>query len=136
MSPKVGKTIRGWDEEVLTYLQNYEWPGNIRQLQNVVERLLLLVEDAWITMEHLPREILMTSKYNSLCIREEANSVAAIPKPVSNRIARKLVAIEQEKEGILDLLDRNAGNISKTSEDLGISRSTLYRKMKEYNIDN
>ncbi len=135
MSPKVGKSIRGWDDEVLSCLQNYDWPGNIRQLQNVVERLLLLVEDNWITMEHLPREILMTSKYNSLR-RDEVNSVAVIPKPVSNRIARKLVAIEQEKEGILDLLDRNAGNISKTAQDLGISRSTLYRKMKEYNIDN
>lgn len=136
MSPKVGKTIRGWDKEVLTCLQNYDWPGNIRQLQNVVERVLLLVEDDWITMEHLPREILMTSKYNTLRMREQTNAAMQLPQPGSNRIARKLVAIEQEKEAIIDLLDKNAGNISKTSQDLGISRSTLYRKMKEYNIEN
>lgn len=136
MSPKMNKTIRGWDEEVAVCLQAYHWPGNIRQLQNVIERILLLVDDDWITMEHLPREIVMKVSSGNLHLREDKAPALLMPKPVSNRMARKLVAIEQEKESIIDALDRNAGNISKTAHDLGVSRSTLYRKMNEYAIEN
>jgi transcriptional regulator of acetoin/glycerol metabolism len=87
-------------------------------------------------MEHLPREIVMKAQSRHLLPQEEKAPALIIPKPVSNRMARKLVAIEQEKESIVDALDRNAGNISRTAHDLGISRSTLYRKMNEYAIEN
>lgn len=136
MSPNVGKTIRGWDPEVESCLQHYAWPGNIRQLQNVVERILLLVEDDWISMEHLPREIVMSSQFRTPGLREVSGPKTALSRPVSSRMARKLVAIEQEKVAIIDALDRNAGNISRTASQLGVSRSTLYRKMTDYMIDN
>ncbi len=136
MSPKVNRVIRGCDEEVIKCLEDYYWPGNIRQLQNIVERVLLLVEDDWITLDHLPREILMTNTNSSAGTREETYSKNVLSQSVTSRFARKLFAIEQERANIINSLDRNAGNISRTSHELGVSRQTLYRKMKEYQIHN
>jgi len=61
--------------------------------------------------------------------------VAAADKTL-DRNARKLYVIEQEKEQIIRALDMNGGNVSKAAAELGISRNTIYRKMKNYNIVN
>ncbi|HCF71263.1 MAG TPA: sigma-54-dependent Fis family transcriptional regulator, partial [Syntrophomonas sp.] len=136
-SPKFNRYITEVDSAVLTCLENYDWPGNIRELQNVVERILLMAEDGHITIEHLPPEIVNMAIGHSRDRWEwEPNAAAHTFGASQNRNARKLNALEQEQQRIIQALDDNAGNVSKTAAALGISRSTLYRKMKNYCIDN
>lgn len=136
MSPKLNRQISKIDSAVIKCLENYDWPGNIRELQNVVERILLVSEGERITIDHLPREIV------NAAIGQTSDSWEWVPNPaiaaprLSNRNARKVYALEQEKDQIMRALNIHGGNISKAAVELGISRNTLYRKMKNLNIQN
>lgn len=137
MSPKLNKKITEIQPAIIKCLQAYDWPGNIRELQNVVERILLVSENGLITIEHLPREIVNAAIGHKTERWEfKDKSIPSSPSSQSNRSSRKLVALELEKDMIIQALDTNAGNISKASAELGMSRNTLYRKMKSYNIVN
>lgn len=134
MSPRFKKSIVEVDNAVIKCLEAYDWPGNIRELQNAVERILLLAEDGRITIDCLPREIVNEAVGHSRERWERTgNGSLGIP---ANRNARRLYAIEQEKERIVRALEINGGNVSRAAVDLNISRNTLYRKMKNYNISN
>jgi len=137
MSPKFNRHITEIQSAVIKCLQTYEWPGNIRELQNVVERILLVSEDGLISIEHLPREIVNAAiGHKTDSWENKSNSLPSGSPALTDRRTRKLAALEQEKEMIIQTLDMNAGNISKASAELGISRNTLYRKMKNYKIIN
>jgi PAS domain S-box-containing protein len=137
MSPRFNKLITGIDEEVINLLKTYDWPGNIRELQNVVERTLLMAEDGYITADYLPREVIrLTEPISQDSFAGDYSDFAALPSPQSNRSTRKLHVGEQEKVKIVRTLDKHGGNISKTAAEFGISRNTLYRKMKSYDISN
>jgi len=137
MSPKFNRHITEVDPAVIKSLEAYDWPGNIRELQNVVERILLLAEDGHITIECLPREVVNEAIGHSRDRWEwVSDGTFGTARSSSNRNARKLHAIEKEKERIMKALDKYGGNVTKASVELGISRNTLYRKMKNYNIVN
>lgn len=113
------KKVKHIDSEVLKTFMDYSWPGNIRQLKNVVERLVILCEDGSITNDDLPREVKNEEDYHTVLQDvsglEEATDIA-------------------ERQVIIDALKKCAYNKTKTAEYLKISRSTLYNKMREYNI--
>lgn len=136
MSPRFNKRIIEVDKAVIKCLEAYDWPGNIRELQNAVERILLMAEDGRITIECLPREIVNEAVGHSRDRWEHSTTNSAIAGLPSNRNARRLYAIEQEKEKIIQALGINGGNVTKASAELNMSRNTLYRKMKNYNIKN
>jgi PAS domain S-box len=137
MSPRFNKRITEIDDEVLECLKNYDWPGNIRELQNVVERTLLLAEDGCIAMDCLPRELIGSLHTEAIDKSPFSHRpFFALPSSLSNRSTRKLQVGEQEKVRIVRTLDRHGGNVSKTAAELGMSRNTLYRKMKSYDIKN
>lgn len=130
MSTRLNRYISTIDPAVIDSLEAYDWPGNIRELQNVVERILLVNEDDRITKELLPREIVKGAG-----IKNEGEPESLIPT-LSTRDLRKQYALEQEREQILKALNDHGGNICKAAASLGISRSTLYRKMKVGYITN
>jgi transcriptional regulator of acetoin/glycerol metabolism len=136
MAAKFGRLITSIDPTVIKCLENYDWPGNIRELQNVVERILLVAEDGHITIDYLPREIVDGAIGYPRDKRERGHNPAIGGTGCSDRNTRRFYVIEQEKESIMRALDVYAGNISKASDELGISRNTLYRKMKTYSITN
>jgi len=137
MSPRFKKNITSIDDEVIKCLQTYDWPGNIRELQNVVERTLLLAEGGCINMECLPREIAGTVDiYPVDGYARDQRDLSTPTYSIANRNSRKLQVGEHEKERIIRLLDSCGGNVSKTAAELGMSRNTLYRKMRSYSIDN
>jgi DNA-binding NtrC family response regulator len=129
MSPRFNKQITEVDQAVIKCLEAYEWPGNIRELQNAVERILIIAESNRITIDDLPREIVNEAVGHSKDRWEWSR--AGSP---SNRNSQKLHAIEKERETIIEALGKHGGNVTKASVELGMSRNTLYRKMKNYSI--
>lgn len=137
MSPRFNKNITWIDQDVISYLEAYNWPGNIRELQNVVERTLLMAEDNQINLDCLPPEIAAAqAEAASIPLGEDNPGVPALTALLANRTMRKKQIGEQEKERIMRTLDVYGGNVSKTASELGISRNTLYRKMRTYAINN
>jgi len=137
MSPRFNKNITWIDQDVISYLEAYDWPGNIRELQNVAERTLLMAEDNQINLDCLPPEIAAVPAESSNVTRGEDNhEITALNALLANRTMRKKQIGEQEKDRIMRTLDIYGGNVSKTATELGMSRNTLYRKMRTYAINN
>ncbi len=107
----------------LALLSAYEWPGNIRELRNVIERAVLLCGDELITPEHLPVEKMKTS-----FVRE-----AAPPSPA--RVADEAVVDgDDERQRVIDALQQCAGNQTHAARLLGISRGTLLARLDAYKL--
>jgi PAS domain S-box-containing protein len=115
--------------EVMQSLVEYDWPGNIRQLRNVIERLSILQEGGVIQPEHLPHSIRAKAE----------RTFPAVPLQSSNQAPLRAGSAMpehplSERERILAALDRTYGNKKAAAELLGISRGTLYNKMRKYGI--
>lgn len=118
------------EPDVLIYLENYDWPGNVRELQNVVERLVYSVHEARIGVEHLPLEIRL---YTPSSKNELTDRLLGYQNRKNVKTVRELTA-KMEEDEIVELLGHFDGNVSKVARHLGISRNTLYTKLKKYNI--
>jgi len=109
-------------------LVGYAWPGNIRELRNVVERALLLCEGKEITAEHLPVEMMTP---NTPLLATDVDTYAAL---FGGQAAASSPAQEDERQRILCALAEHAGNQSRAARKLGMSRSTLVQRLKQYHI--
>lgn len=116
------------EPQVLHYLENYSWPGNVRELQNVVERMLNISGGNKLTMDHLPPELMPQPAYI------EPEPGIEVPTLEEERKRIKEMQAQQETEEIISLLAACGGNVSEVARRIGISRNTLYRKMRQYNI--
>ena len=126
---KAKKNIKGFNEETQQKLLKYNWPGNIRELKNVVERIVILFDDEWIKTNNLPAEIQSYNVKEDLHLDvEQMQNV----EPKNFSLEDKLDNIE--KQLIIDALDNAGWNQTKASELLGISRFTLKRKMEKYSL--
>ncbi len=120
--------------EVIERIVRYDWPGNVRELQNVVERIVSLTEGQVVTLANLPQEI-CNCKAATHSSRERLHFPASnIVESFCRREQRRRVLDENEKQEILELLYNHGGNVSMTARDMGVSRNTLYRKMKQHAI--
>ncbi|WP_134685718.1 sigma-54 interaction domain-containing protein [Brevibacillus migulae] len=116
--------------EVMQMLYDYAWPGNIRQLRNVMERLSILQEGGVILLEHLPASIRAerTERQHEPLTPLSLSAPRLMPfLPEENKM--------NEKERILAALERTYGNKKAAADMLGISRGTLYNKMRKYGIE-
>jgi PAS domain S-box-containing protein len=116
------------EPDVVLYLQQYHWPGNIRELQNVMERMVGLCSGDIIGIDNLPPEILAPTPPPAL-IPDKPVAVTTL------REKRKDVLAERERQEIINLLSKYGGNISRVARAMEISRNTVYRKIKQYNIN-
>jgi PAS domain S-box-containing protein len=118
---------------VVACLERFHWPGNVRELQNVVERAVSLAESEVITVVHLPMEVYVPQK----TVPSQTKSLLpSSPKECFGREQRRQLLDAAERQEILLLLSKCGGNISVVARELGISRNTLYRKMRLYAIEN
>lgn len=128
-SKKNNKTITGVSPEVLGLFSNYSWPGNIRQLENVLEGAFIMSKGPIIEVGDLPK---------SFNIRESRDHKKDTLIEISgNNPAGKSLKEgleDPEKEIILKALKEAKGNRSKAAEKLGVNRTTLYNKMRKYGI--
>jgi DNA-binding NtrC family response regulator len=119
------KSIRGISEEAKSLLINYEWPGNIRELKNVIERAVILCSESEIHAEYLPLEL-----------RSGAEAGPGENAGTGNHFTPNGDSLEaMEKIHIQHVLIKNNNNKSKAARALNISRSTLREKMKAYGIN-
>ena len=138
-----GRDIDGFDREAMKCLQSYAWPGNVRQLENVVERAVLLATDRVLTKDDLPPDVLGTSANQHASIGSVGHSpgVTASSGPSSFNPAildgcSLREALEgPEREIILHSLRRHNWNRAATADELEINRTTLYKKMKRLGLD-
>ena len=128
ISESQGLPKRPIADEAMAVLQGHDWPGNIRQLKNNVERLMILAQgepDSEITVEHLPSEIgayLPSAPKGS----DDGEQLMAMPL----REAREVF----EREYLLAQISRFGGNVSKTADFVGMERSALHRKLKSLGV--
>jgi two-component system, NtrC family, response regulator HydG len=131
----------------------YPWPGNLREMRNVIKRATLMSESEWIEVRSLPFELL---NYDRLLKLDNPQTDYAIPEPtyiqppqvntiqpsvvpvqvatLNNNINLKIASSEAEYEVIINALRKVNFNKSKAAELLGIDRKTLYNKMKNSNL--
>lgn len=117
---KYGIYSEGISKEALEHLKNYDWPGNVRQLENVIERAINLLDtELLISSKHLPEKIIKTKskKYNM-----DTNGL-------------KDVVDEMEKEIIVSTLEKTKGNKNEAAKILGLSRAGLYKKIKRLGLE-
>jgi len=119
----LNKTVKGFAPEVQEYFSNYYWHGNLRELNNVVRRAVLLTQGDEIQKDSLPQEIIQT------------NGLSSEGEIMQEHVGLlKSIAWTAERQAILDILEKVNYNKSKASELLNIDRKTLYNKLKLYNI--
>lgn len=119
---RAGRNIPGVSSAAIALLRAYDWPGNIRELRNVLERAVALRPAGVIDCEDLPQSI------------QNGGWSAAFPGPDENQLtlARKKAAIEAAH--ITEALQRNNNNRRRAAAELGISRMTLYNKLHRYGL--
>ena len=108
-----GRSIRGFKPDALEMIENYEWPGNVRQMENVIKRAVIMAEEAQISSMDLALD----------AVQKESG-------PINLRQVRE----EAEKKAIIRALGRTNGNIAQTADMLGVSRPTLYDMLERYDL--
>jgi two-component system response regulator HydG len=117
------RNVKTFDDEVLKLFENYDWPGNLREMKNVVKRAVLLSREDRITVSALPAE--MIENMRTMESREKTAGVYDL----------KALQEVQEREMILKTLQEVRYNKSKAARILNIDRKTLYLKMDKYGIN-
>lgn len=120
--------------EVFSVLETYTWPGNVRQLENVIERAINLTEkDGVITADLLPDELVRQAAPALSVSTGDSTAPSKAEPPVVPQ--KQLNLKEHEKALILSALEKTAGNVTKASKALDMNIRTLYRKLDKYQID-
>lgn len=110
-----GRNLKGFTEDGLAAIQEYSWPGNVREMENKIKRAVIMVEgNNNVTAEELELE--------------QASEVQSVP------LNLKQIRENAERQAILQAMNNTDGNISQTAELLGVSRPTLYDLMKKYGL--
>jgi len=110
------KEVKEIDDEIIRELENYSWPGNIRELEHTIERGVALASS--------------DLDKTSLLFLPEDEKLWLPESELENNSTLK----ENEKIQIIKILKKNKWNFTKSAEELGISRTTLWRRMKEYGL--
>lgn len=122
------RDVRGFRPETLALLQNYSWPGNVRELQNVVERVVLLGSAPWILPQDLPAHLREDFQESEASLELDFTGSNGSKNSLKNSLN------VPERQIILNALEANQWSRNLTAESLGINRTTLYKKMKKFQL--
>jgi len=121
---KNNKHVEDIAPEVIEIFSRYPWPGNVRELKNTIEKMVVLARSNKLTVKDIPPNI----RNHPGVIQTSFTPGTALASQTETKLA------EVEKQLILSALEKHGGNKGKAAEELGISRRTIYRKLKQYNI--
>jgi two-component system response regulator HydG len=127
----LGRTLEGFEDEVINLFHRYPWPGNLRELNNVIKRAALLSDGQFLELSALPQEIIHFDKFSFVDNSPAVNNGSTNKNVVPNL---KAAALEAEQEMIMNVLRQVNFNKSKAAKLLNVDRKTLYNKMKALNI--
>jgi PAS domain S-box-containing protein len=119
LNQKSNQSIHAVENEVIDLLKEYDWPGNVRELQNVIERAVLLTEDGYIRVEHLPEEFKKS-------VEKEVKEIDSNSLP--------LLKLKDMEKLMLEHSIQESKTITEAAKILGVSRSTFYRKADKFNL--
>lgn len=122
-----GGLVKSIDTQAMRALETYAWPGNVRQLRNVIEKMVVLANNERLTLEDVPVDILAPARSPQPSLsttRPFGDAGASSPSSLA----------DSEREHILAVLQAHRNNKSKAADALGISRRTLHRKLKEWGL--
>lgn len=131
------RTIKGVDEEFIDILLNFYWPGNVRQLHNLLERIVILTDCEVINKGCLEEvgvlDLLLSTADNN---NPELNEITSVMAESTELITTSLddIVLQREREVIIKALEKCRNNKAQTAKLLGIPRSTLYYKLKTLDI--
>ncbi|MBC8154643.1 MAG: sigma-54-dependent Fis family transcriptional regulator [Bacteroidetes bacterium] len=136
------KNVLSFDDESKEKLKEYYWHGNLRELQNVVKRAVLLAQSEYITVECLPHEItsptyILDDGVSPVGVTNMSDSLRpGTASPLISQPANNLKSVSEnaERSAILKVLEKTGYNKTKAAEVLNIDRKTLYNKLKAYDI--
>nr|WP_243141216.1 sigma 54-interacting transcriptional regulator [Alkaliphilus pronyensis] len=127
-SKEFGKPCINLKEDILQYLSTYHWPGNVRELKNFIERLMVISKKIDIELCEVKNKFFAID--TSLSFPTSNPSIEEDNQELEMGNTRGMT----EKQQIIKALEANRGSINFTAKDLGISRTTLWRRMKKYNL--
>ncbi len=134
-SRRFGKSIKGFSSRAMNMLKTYSYPGNVRELRNIIEYSVNICQNNRIDIEHLPAYLV--EDLHDIKIHADYGAALSNSKGTGS-LERNYTADqgwpEAEKQMIMDALVSAGGRRSRAAEILGWGRSTLWRKMKQYNI--
>ena len=116
---KNGKKIEGVSPDAVSLLTSYAWPGNVRELRNTIEKMVVLARSERLTARDVPANI-------REAVRGPVGSTSRAPVLTVGSLA------DTERRKIMAVLEKNNGNRTRAADELGISRRTLHRKLREY----
>jgi DNA-binding NtrC family response regulator len=116
-----GKRVTRVDSQAMEALSGHGWPGNVRELENVIHRTLLVSAGLELTLDDLPA--------NFAAHEGRTTAAAAVPSDETPSNLEEL-----ERQAIVRAMENNKGNLSDVARQLGIGRSTLYRKLEQYGL--
>ncbi len=119
-SVELGKEIEGFDEEAVKIFEKYPWPGNVREMQNVIKKIVIFSQNHIITKKDIPENIIENSKY---------------PYVTEDKREEILRIDEIKKKYLEEVIEKFDGDVREAQKFLGVSKSTFYRLLKKYNIN-
>jgi DNA-binding NtrC family response regulator len=122
-------------QQVIDALRQYNWSGNVRQLRNCLERAVLLADNGRITIKELPPEVVYRKESANVSVSYSTPAGAGGPNPTAFQNPAPTNLREVERQQILTALEKTGWHRGKTAEILGISPSTLYRRLREYDLE-
>ncbi|MCP3951718.1 MAG: sigma-54-dependent Fis family transcriptional regulator, partial [Desulfobacterales bacterium] len=127
-SDAMGKQIDGFDNEVARRLTEFEWPGNVRQLRNVIERAVILHESGPISLKELP---MLGQQSDIDLLMEHVPETNAELKALKKEIRQKAVQ-KVEKNFLLKALNQTGWNVTRAAEKVGLQRSNFQNLMRKH----
>jgi DNA-binding NtrC family response regulator len=126
---KTGKRIDGFSDDALETLMNYEWPGNVRQLKNVIERLVIMADEPTLDLPYLSEQLQIQGAWKGDRIPETVEELNASKKHLVEEVFGHI-----QKAFLLKALKACGGNVSRAAAKVGMQRPNFYALMKKYNI--
>jgi DNA-binding NtrC family response regulator len=128
-SRKLEKDITGMSDQALECLDLHGWPGNVRELEHVIERASVLCHGSTLSVENFPKEIL------SEAVKKERQIMRPVEPREAPFVSVNDISSLSWPDRIIAALKMAGGNKAKAARIIGVDRTTIYRKLKEYNID-
>ena len=122
--------IKGFTPEAMAQIEGYHWPGNIRELRNIVERIAILCDSDYIETRHLPREVRMAqSRPEGPRLPQSWEDFKILKQQIKDAAIQEI-----ERRFVTNALERCDGNVTKAAEDVGMQRTQLHALIRKYGL--